>query len=181
MDASWSASAAALKEAEDSAGVSVAAVRMQDAPATARVSAAAIDMITPVGLKLNRKVEEGLESETGLKARHSLLKGKEKAKTIAAEANERAVKLAGYDESGSASLERLTHLNLMRQSALECYGSKSPQYIALSKKVQQEMMRLKEKEARQTAELKREQESMVAAEETIAAAEQAAAIALACA
>eukprot|EP01043_Picozoa_sp_COSAG02_P000738 COSAG02_NODE_14_length_56855_cov_512.793661_19_plen_1225_part_00 len=175
VDASWSASAAALEESKDSAGVSVAAVRMQDAPAAARVSAAAIDMITPVGLKLNRKVEEGLESETGLKARQSLVKGKEKAKTIAAEANEKAVKLAGYDESGSASLERLTHLNLMRKSALECYGSKSPQYLALSKKVQQEVLRLKEKEALRAAEVKREQETMIAAEETIAAAEQAAA------
>ena len=66
------------------------------------------------------------------------------------------MKLAGYLRK-RLSISRAAHLNLMRQSALECYGSKSPQYIALSKKVQQEMMRLKEKEARQTAELKREQ------------------------
>ena len=175
VDASWSASAGALEEVGDPMALTVAAVRMQDASAAAVMSERAIDMITPVGLKLNKKVEEGLESETGVKARKSYLKGKRKAKTVATEANEKAVKMAGYDESGSASLERLTELTAMRNSALECYGPKSPQYLAIGKKVQLEVSRIKEKEARRAAEVKREQATLVAAEATITAAEQAAA------
>ena len=68
--------------------------------------------------------------------------------------------LAGYDETGQATLERLTELSVMRSKVKEAYGAKSPQYIAISKKCQIEMTALKEREARKKAEYKREQEMM---------------------
>ena len=79
--------------------------------------------------------------------------------------------LAGYDETGQATLERLTELSVMRSKVKEAYGAKSPQYIAISKKCQIEMTALKEREVRKKAEYKREQEMMAAAEQAAAAPE----------
>jgi hypothetical protein len=70
----------------------VAAVRMADASGMDMALESAIDLLTPLGLKSLKKVEEAADSETGVKAKKSYLKKKQQAKMAATEANEKAVR-----------------------------------------------------------------------------------------
>ena len=167
MRTSLDARESRMQDAEYGVGV----VRMADASGMEVALESAIDMLTPLGLMSLKKVEEAADSETGVKAKKSYLKKKQQAKTAATEANEKAVRMAGYDETGAATMERLTELSIMRNKVKEAYGAQSPQYIAISKKCMIEMGKLKEREAQQKAEYKTEQEIMAAAEQAAAAPE----------
>jgi hypothetical protein len=121
-------------------GDGTVATPMQTASIAERLFAGGFHLAADLGAKANK-------SSVGKVTKKATKEAKSKAKQANQSLRKSTLQAAGFDEeemeSSRPSMARLQELLLMKNSARECFGPTSPQYLALERKCNKEMAGIK--------------------------------------